>query len=108
MAERTRTPGDTAVAVPKSRSARKTANPPLFKVLLHNDDYTTMEFVVEVLQAVFHHDLQRATRIMLHVHQRGVGVAGSYPMEVAETKAEKVMSLARAAEFPLLCTLEPE
>ena len=108
MAERTRNPGDTAVAIPKSKAAKKVEKPPLFKVLLHNDDFTTMEFVVEVLQAVFHHDLQRATRIMLHVHQRGVGVAGTYPMEIAESKAEKVMSLARAAEFPLLCTVEPE
>jgi ATP-dependent Clp protease adaptor protein ClpS len=108
MAEGTRTPGDTAVTVPKPKATRKVAKPPLFKVLLHNDDYTTMEFVVEVLQRVFHHDLQRATRIMLHVHQRGVGVAGTYPMDVAETKAEKVMSMARAAEFPLLCTVEPE
>jgi len=108
MAEPTRNPGDTAVAVPKARTAKKVAKPPLFKVLLHNDDYTTMEFVVEVLQTVFHHDLPRATRIMLHVHQRGVGVAGTYPMDVAEMKAEKVMALARAAEFPLLCTVEPE
>jgi ATP-dependent Clp protease adaptor protein ClpS len=108
MAEGTRNPGDTAVAVPKAKAARKVAKPPLFKVLLHNDDYTTMEFVVEVLQRVFHHDLQRATRIMLHVHQRGVGVAGTYPMDVAEMKAGKVMSMARAAEFPLLCTVEPE
>jgi ATP-dependent Clp protease adaptor protein ClpS len=109
MAERTRKPGgDTAVAVPKTKTARKVAQPPLFKVLLHNDDYTTMEFVVEVLRAVFHHDIESATRIMLHVHQRGVGVAGTYSMDVAETKAEKVMALARAAEFPLLCTVEPE
>ncbi len=108
MAERTRNPGDTAVAIPKPRTAKKLAKPPLFKVLLHNDNYTTMEFVVEVLQTIFHHDLERATRIMLHVHQRGVGVAGTYPMDVAETKAEKVMALARAVEFPLLCTVEPE
>ena len=92
----------------KAKTEKKLARPRLWKVLLHNDDYTTMEFVVEVLQTVFHHDLQRATRIMLHVHQRGVGVAGTYPMEIAESKAEKVMSLARAAEFPLLCTVEPE
>ena len=110
MAERTRNPGDTAVAIPKTktRTAKKVAKPPLYKVLLHNDDYTTMEFVVEVLRTVFHHDMERATRIMLHVHQRGAGVAGTYSMEVAETKAEKVMSMARAAEFPLLCTVEPE
>ena len=109
MADRTRNPGgDTAVVVPKPKAAKKTAKPPLYKVLLHNDDYTTMEFVVEVLRTVFHHDQEQATRIMLHVHRRGVGIAGTYPMEVAETKAEKVMSLARAAEFPLLCTVEPE
>ncbi len=108
MAEGTRKPGDTAVAIPKSKAAKKLAKPPLYKVLLHNDDYTTMEFVVEILQTVFHHDLQRATRIMLAVHQRGVGVAGTYPRDVAETKAEKVMAMARAAEFPLLCTVEAE
>jgi ATP-dependent Clp protease adaptor protein ClpS len=108
MAERTRNPGDTAVAIPKSRTAKKVAKPPLYKVLLHNDDYTTMEFVVEVLRTVFHHDSERATRIMLHIHERGVGIAGTYSMEVAETKAGKVMEMARAAEFPLLCTVEPE
>jgi ATP-dependent Clp protease adaptor protein ClpS len=108
MAERTRNPGDTAVAIPRSRTAKKVARPPLYKVLLDNDDYTTMEFVVEVLRTVFHHDAERATRIMIHIHERGVGVAGTYSMEVAETKAGKVMSMARAAEFPLLCTVEPE
>lgn len=108
MAEAPRNPGDTAVAIPKTRTGRKVAEPPRFKVLLHNDDYTTMEFVVEVLRTVFHHDVDRATRIMLAIHHRGVGVAGAYPKEIAETKAEKVMSLARAAEFPLLCTVEPE
>jgi ATP-dependent Clp protease adaptor protein ClpS len=108
MAERTRNPGDTAVATPKTRTAKKVAKPPLYKVLLHNDDYTTMEFVVAVLQMVFHHDLEQAQRIMRFVHERGVGVAGTYSLEIAESKAEKVLALAREAEFPLLCTVEPE
>lgn len=108
MAEGTRIPGETTVANPRTRTAKQLAKPPLYKVLLHNDHYTTMEFVVQVLQAVFHHNLERAMRIMLHVHERGVGVAGVYAMEIAETKAEKAMSMARAAEFPLLVTVEPE
>jgi ATP-dependent Clp protease adaptor protein ClpS len=107
MAERTRPAGDTGV-VTRTKSDQKLERPPLYKVLLHNDDYTTMEFVVGVLEAVFHHDVETANRIMLSVHHRGVGVAGTYPYEVAETKADKVMHLARAADFPLLCTVEPE
>jgi ATP-dependent Clp protease adaptor protein ClpS len=106
MAERRE--GGTSTAIPKTKTAKKVEKPPLYKVLLHNDDYTTMEFVVSVLQAVFHHDKQQAERIMLHIHHRGVGVAGTYPWEVAEAKAEKAMGLARASDFPLLCTVEPE
>jgi len=108
MAERTRNPGESEVLDPKTRTRRKVQLPPLYKVLLHNDDYTTMEFVVEVLKTVFHHGEQQALRIMLHVHHSGVGLAGTYPREIAETKAEKAMSLARAAEYPLLVTVEPE
>ena len=108
MAERQGSDGGASTAVPKTKTAKKTAKPPLYRCLLHNDDYTTMEFVVKVLETVFHHDPKQATRIMLHVHTRGVGVAGTYPWEVAETKAEKAMSLARDADFPLLCTVEPE
>jgi ATP-dependent Clp protease adaptor protein ClpS len=108
MSERTRNPGESEVLDPKTRTRRKVRQPLLYKVLLHNDDYTTMEFVVEVLKAVFHHGEQQALRIMLHVHHNGVGLAGTYPREVAETKAEKAMSLARAAEYPLLVTVEPE
>jgi ATP-dependent Clp protease adaptor protein ClpS len=108
MPERPRSPGETDVLVPKTKTRKKVEKPPLFRVLLHNDDYTTMEFVVEVLKSVFRHDEHQAMRIMLHVHHRGVGVAGVYPREIAETKAEKAMSMARAAEFPLLVTCEAE
>ncbi|MBC7357440.1 ATP-dependent Clp protease adaptor protein ClpS [Desulfacinum infernum DSM 9756] len=80
--------------------------PPLFKVLLHNDDYTTMEFVVEILEKVFHKSTAEATQIMLHVHRNGVGVCGVYPEEVAETKVEMVHHLARKNGFPLKCTME--
>jgi ATP-dependent Clp protease adaptor protein ClpS len=108
MAERSR-PGDgTAVVVPKTKTKKKVERPPLYKVLLHNDDFTTQEFVDWVLITVFGHDTESAHRIMLHVHMHGVGVAGIYPYEIAETKAQKTMSLAREAEFPLLCTIEPE
>jgi ATP-dependent Clp protease adaptor protein ClpS len=108
MAERTR-PGDGAdVASPKTRTRKKVARPPLFKVLLHNDDFTTQEFVDWVLVTVFRHDAETAHRIMMNVHMHGVGVAGIYPREIAEHRAEKVMTLAREAEYPLLCTIEPE
>jgi ATP-dependent Clp protease adaptor protein ClpS len=80
--------------------------PPLYKVLLHNDDFTTMEFVVYVLQTVFQRSESDAVHIMLKVHQEGIGVAGIYTYEVAETKAEKVKALAEANEYPLLCTVE--
>jgi ATP-dependent Clp protease adaptor protein ClpS len=80
--------------------------PPLYKVLLHNDDFTTMEFVVYVLQTVFQRSDSDAVHIMLKVHHEGVGVAGIYTYEVAETKAEKVKTLAEANEYPLLCTVE--
>ena len=75
---------------------------------MHNDHYTTMEFVVAVLMAVFGRNEADATAIMLHVHERGMGVAGVYTREVAEAKVEEVMRAAERAEFPLLCTCEPE
>jgi ATP-dependent Clp protease adaptor protein ClpS len=108
MAEQSRPASGEAVAVPRERTRRKLAKAPLYKVLLHNDEFTTMEFVVNILKTVFHHDPDRAAEIMFHVHERGVGVAGTYPMEIADTKARKVTELARAAEFPLLCTVEAE
>jgi ATP-dependent Clp protease adaptor protein ClpS len=109
MPDRPRTGGgDTTVAEPKTKAERKTKRPALYRVLLHNDDYTTQEFVDWVLMTVFNHDPETAHRIMLNVHMRGVGVAGIYPYEIAETKAQKTMALAREAEFPLLSTIEPE
>jgi ATP-dependent Clp protease adaptor protein ClpS len=87
---------------------QKIEKPPLFKVLLHNDDYTTMEFVVQVLKTVFHKSDADAVHIMLAVHRQGVGVAGVYTYEIAETKVNQVTQLAKSHEFPLLCTLEEE
>ncbi len=108
MAGPQRPDGDAAVVTPKTKAEKQTRRPPLYKVLLHNDDFTTQEFVDWVLMNVFNHDPESAHRIMLHVHMRGVGVAGIYPYEIAETKAQKTMELAREAEYPLLATLEPE
>ncbi len=88
-------------------TVRRVRRPRLYKVLLHNDDYTTMEFVVKILAEVFHRSEAEAVEIMLHVHRKGVGVAGVYPREVAETRVAKVTRLARDAEYPLLCTMEP-
>ena len=91
-----------------TESQKQVKKPPLYKVLLHNDDYTTMEFVVAVLQTVFHKSEADAVHIMLAVHQQGVGVAGVYTYEIAEVKVQKVTELAKAKEFPLLCTLEED
>ena len=82
--------------------------PPLYKVLLHNDDYTTMDFVVMVLVTVFAKNSDEATRIMLNVHNQGIGIAGVYTREVAETKVAIVHRLARRHQFPLKCTLEQD
>ena len=86
----------------------KTEKPPRFKVMLLNDDYTTMEFVVLVLMQVFRHSQASATRIMLHIHNTGVGVAGVYSRDVAETRVAQAEALARDHGHPLQCTLEPE
>jgi ATP-dependent Clp protease adaptor protein ClpS len=107
-ADPSRPGGQADVAVPRTKTERETKRPALYRVLLHNDDYTTQEFVDWVLIEVFNHDVESAHRIMMHVHMHGVGVAGIYPREIAETKAQKTMALAREAEYPLLVTIEPE
>ncbi len=86
----------------------KTKKPSLYKVLLLNDDYTPMEFVVYILERFFNKTRDDATRIMLHVHQKGVGVCGVYTYEVAETKVAQVMNFSRQNEHPLQCTMEKE
>jgi ATP-dependent Clp protease adaptor protein ClpS len=91
---------------PVAESEEKVEQPPLFKVLLHNDDYTTMDFVVWVLESVFNMAEEQAVQVMLNVHLRGTGVAGVYTYEVAEMKVEKTIALAQEHEFPLLATLE--
>lgn len=87
---------------------RVTTPPKLFKVLLHNDHYTTMEFVVDVLMTIFGKSEHEAVEIMLNVHRAGVGVAGVYPFAVAETKIAKVHRMAKDEGFPLRCSMEPE
>lgn len=97
--------GDVGI-VTKTRP--KTKKPSLYKVLLLNDDYTPMEFVVHVLQRFFNKDINEATEIMLHVHQNGVGICGVFTFEVAETKVTQVIDLARQHQHPLQCTMEKE
>lgn len=89
-----------------TRTKAKPKKPSQYKVLMLNDDYTPMEFVVIVLKRFFRMDMEEATRVMLHVHQRGVGVCGVFPYEVAETKVNQVMDFARENQHPLQCTLE--
>lgn len=90
------------------RTRQETKKPELFKVLLLNDDYTTMDFVVEVLESVFHKQPAEAYRIMMMVHTQGKGLCGLYPFEVAETKVATVVERARANGFPLRAAMEPE
>ena len=89
-----------------TKTRAKPKKPSQYKVLMLNDDYTPMEFVVIVLKRFFRMDMEEATRVMLQVHQRGVGVCGIFPYEVAETKVNQVMDFARQNQHPLQCTLE--
>ena len=103
MSDRPLVDDDTGVV---TETEKKVKLPPMYRVLLHNDDYTTLEFVVQVLQSVFHKSPADATQIMLHIHRTGIGVAGVYTCEVAETKVAVVEAMARQHEFPLKCTME--
>ncbi|WP_240310852.1 ATP-dependent Clp protease adapter ClpS [Altererythrobacter sp. ZODW24] len=97
--------GDEQVGI-ATKTKAKPKKPSQFKVLILNDDYTPMEFVVMVLKNFFSMDLESATRVMLHVHQKGVGVCGIFPYEIAETKVNQVMDFAKQNQHPLQCTLE--
>lgn len=90
-----------------SETKDKIAKPPMYNVLLHNDNYTTMDFVVMILVTVFRKSESQAVRIMLDVHYKGVGIAGTYPRDVAESKVQRGMHMAREAQFPFLLTMEP-
>jgi ATP-dependent Clp protease adaptor protein ClpS len=92
----------------KTAPKSKVQKPPMYKVMFHNDDYTPMEFVVAVLQDVFKHSLAAATRIMLQVHQSGVGLAGVYTKDIAETRVDRAMTMARKSGHPLQLSMEPE
>jgi ATP-dependent Clp protease adaptor protein ClpS len=93
---------------PGTATKRRLKRPRLYKVILLNDDYTTMEFVVLVLEHVFHHGEATSRAIMLNIHQTGAGIAGVYTYEIAETKVQQVLELAQQAEYPLQCTMEPD
>jgi ATP-dependent Clp protease adaptor protein ClpS len=101
-------PGEDTGVVTETKKKEKLKRPTLYKVLLHNDDYTTMEFVVAVLREVFRKNEVDAIGIMLNVHKTGVGVAGVYTYEIAETKIRTTEALARQNEFPLKLSMEPE
>lgn len=90
------------------KEKQKTEEPSLYRVILLNDDYTTMEFVIHVLETVFHKPLPEATRIMLNVHKNGAGLCGVYTHEIAETKVAEVHAMAAENQFPLKCTMEKE
>lgn len=102
MAEPTRREEGETLTKPKEKK------PPRYKVIIHNDDFTTMEFVTWILQTIFKHTPASSTRLMLQIHRTGIGVAGVYVKEIAETRVDQTLTLARDAGFPLQCTMEPE
>jgi ATP-dependent Clp protease adaptor protein ClpS len=91
---------------PKEKTVEKLKEPDEYRVILLNDDYTTMDFVVVVLVEIFHKNLEDANRIMLDVHKKGKGIVGQYPWDIAATKADQVHAMARENEFPLKCIVE--
>src|SRR6476660_5085645 len=104
--DRTNDDGSSAGVVVQTRT--KTKKPSMYKVLMLNDDYTPMEFVVHVLERFFSKSREEATQIMLHVHRRGIGICGVFTYEVAETKVTQVIDFARRHQHPLQCTMEKE
>ncbi|MCP3867169.1 MAG: ATP-dependent Clp protease adapter ClpS [Gammaproteobacteria bacterium] len=104
MTEKKNTSNDDGVVLQEAKPKLKP--PPMYKVMLLNDDYTPMEFVVMVLESFFRMDLEKATQVMLHVHTRGVGICGVFTREIAETKVSQVNDYSRANQHPLLCTME--
>ena len=104
MSDREQHDHDDGLAVETAKPKLK--KPPLYKVMILNDDYTPMEFVVQVLEIFFRMDREKATRIMLHVHTRGVGVCGVYSRDIAETKVQQVNDYSRNNQHPLMCAME--
>jgi len=94
--------------ITEEKTGQEIKQPPLYRVFLLNDDFTTMEFVVHILEQIFRKSSVEATQIMLHVHKNGKGLAGTFTREIAETKVETVHTLAREHEFPLRCSMERE
>lgn len=92
----------------KEKTKVRIERPKMYKVIIHNDDYTTMEFVIEVLVKVFHKEVSEATKIMFDVHNRGRGIVGIYPFDIAATKVQQVEKMARARSFPLKSSFEEE
>ncbi|MCG7930405.1 MAG: ATP-dependent Clp protease adapter ClpS [Candidatus Thiodiazotropha lotti] len=104
MSDREQNSHDDGLAL--EEASPKLKRPPLYKVIILNDDYTPMEFVVQVLETFFNMDREKATRVMLHVHTRGVGVCGVFTKDIAETKVSQVNDCSRSNQHPLMCTME--